>query len=141
MVLFKGHVIFRGKSIIDGIRYGQCVEPLQCTWRNMAAGNRYHIGGILFSSPLEVYWQFFSSSGYSHLVSGWAWPIPSSGCGGVFPVYRLKPPPPASTDKGCGSPTPSSSRVLLQEFNGNSYTKLFRSRPVLSAGALFLDKC
>lgn len=29
MVLFNGHVIFRGKSIVDGIRYSECIELLQ----------------------------------------------------------------------------------------------------------------
>ena len=71
MVLSNGHFIITGKSIIDGMRFSECLDPLQYIRRNKGTGGRYRvIGGILFSSPLEVCWQFLSSYGYPHLVSG-----------------------------------------------------------------------
>lgn len=96
--LFNGHVIFRGKSIINGIRYSECVEPRQCIWKKYGCSKEIPYWWNPFSSPLEVYWQFFSSFGYSHLASGWPWPIPQVASVGMFPVCRLKPTP----DKACG---------------------------------------
>lgn len=50
MELFNGHVIFRGKSIVDGIRYSECIELLQ--WKKYGCWKEipYRWNPLLFST-------------------------------------------------------------------------------------------
>lgn len=136
MVLSNGHFIITGKSIIDGMRFSECVEPLQYIRRNKGTGGRYwwnpfsllHWKCVGNSSlPMDIPTWFQADQGLYHQM----------GRLDMLHVYIIEPAP----DRTCGSTATSSRDSLLQELNSNIFPEPFWFRPALSAEASFLDKC